>query len=62
VGAAAASGPDDEPSTRHDTPVPDAAGEGGPTVGFLWFAAEDRHGMRSAFVFDIQINEEYGRR
>ena len=38
------------------------AGEGGPTVGFLWFAAEDRHGMRSAFVYDIQIKEEYRRR
>jgi len=35
--------------------------EGGQTVGFLWFAVEQKHGIRSAFVYDVEIKEEYQR-
>lgn len=38
------------------------AGEGGPTVGFLWLAIVERHGVRSAYVYDIVIHEAYRRR
>lgn len=36
--------------------------EDGPTVGFLWFAVEERHGVRSAFVYDVSVGEAYRRR
>jgi ribosomal protein S18 acetylase RimI-like enzyme len=33
----------------------------GPTVGYIWFAAEVRHGFRGAFVYDVEIKKEYRR-
>ena len=27
--------------------------EGGPTVGYLWFAVVVKHGLRSAYVYDL---------
>jgi RimJ/RimL family protein N-acetyltransferase len=37
------------------------ATENGPAVGFIWFAVQDRHGIRSAFVYDIEIKSEWRR-
>ncbi len=37
------------------------ATEDGPTVGFIWFAVEARHGIRPAFVYDVEIQEEWRR-
>jgi ribosomal protein S18 acetylase RimI-like enzyme len=36
--------------------------DGGETVGFIWFAVEERHGRRTAFVYDVVVKEEYRRR
>lgn len=36
--------------------------ETGPTVGFLWFAVEDRYGLRSAYIYDVEIHAEWRRR
>jgi ribosomal protein S18 acetylase RimI-like enzyme len=33
----------------------------GPTVGFIWFAIEETHGMRHAFVYDIEVKPAYRR-
>ena len=33
----------------------------GPTVGFIWFAEEDRHGARGAYVYDVVIKEDFRR-
>ena len=33
----------------------------GPTIGALWFAIEDRHGQRSAFVYDVGIDAPWRR-
>jgi ribosomal protein S18 acetylase RimI-like enzyme len=38
------------------------ATETGPIVGALWFAVEERHGIRSAFVYDVEIKTEWRRR
>jgi len=35
--------------------------DGSPTVGYIWFAVEERHGVRGAFVYDVEIKEEYRR-
>ena len=35
--------------------------ETGATVGALWFAVEEKHGLRSAFVYDIEIKPEWRR-
>jgi ribosomal protein S18 acetylase RimI-like enzyme len=35
--------------------------ETGPPVGVLWFAIEEKHGHRSAFVYDIEIKPEFRR-
>ncbi|TDM04969.1 MAG: N-acetyltransferase [Ideonella sp. MAG2] len=35
--------------------------EEGPTVGYLWFAAEERNGQQVAFIYDIQVREAYRR-
>jgi ribosomal protein S18 acetylase RimI-like enzyme len=35
--------------------------ETGPTIGFLWSAAVAKGGLRSAFVYDIEIEPEYRR-
>jgi ribosomal protein S18 acetylase RimI-like enzyme len=37
-----------------------AAAEG-PTVGFIWFAVVERHGVRSAFVYDVEVHAEHRR-
>ena len=37
------------------------AEKSGPTVGFLWFAVQDQQGLRSAFVYDVRVKEEYRR-
>ena len=33
----------------------------GPTIGFIWFAEEDRHGARGAFVYDVVVKEDFRR-
>jgi len=35
--------------------------EGGPTVGYLWFAVLEQHGARSAFIYDVKIEEQHRR-
>ena len=35
--------------------------DSGPTIGALWFAVEERHGMRGAFVYDLEIHAEWRR-
>jgi ribosomal protein S18 acetylase RimI-like enzyme len=35
--------------------------ESGPTIGFIWFALEETHGLRHAFVYDIEINPAHRR-
>ena len=35
--------------------------DSGPTIGALWFAVEERHGMRGAFVYDLEVHAEYRR-
>ena len=35
--------------------------EGGTTVGYLWFAVEERHGMRGAFIYDLEVKAEFRR-
>jgi ribosomal protein S18 acetylase RimI-like enzyme len=37
------------------------AAEGGPTVGFVWLAVEERHGIRGAFVYDVEVKPAYRR-
>ncbi len=36
--------------------------ETGPTVGSLWFAMQVSHGVRSAFVYDLEVKPEFRRR
>lgn len=33
----------------------------GPAIGFLWFAVVEKGGLRSAFVYDIEIKPEFRR-
>lgn len=33
----------------------------GPTVGFLWFAVLEKNGIRSAFVYDVEVKPEFRR-
>ena len=33
----------------------------GPTVGSIWFAVEERHGSRKAYVYDVEINPPWRR-
>jgi ribosomal protein S18 acetylase RimI-like enzyme len=35
--------------------------EAGPTIGFLWFAVVQKNGLRSAFVYDVEIKPEFRR-
>ena len=35
--------------------------DGGPTVGTLWFAVEERSGHRGAYVYDIEVKEAFRR-
>ena len=35
--------------------------ENGPIVGVIWFAVIARHGIRSAFVYDLEIKAEWRR-
>ncbi len=37
------------------------AAENGPTVGFIWFAAEEHRGTRGAYVYDVIVKEAYRR-
>lgn len=37
------------------------AAEDGPTVGFIWFAVVEKHELRSAFVYDVEIKPEFRR-
>jgi ribosomal protein S18 acetylase RimI-like enzyme len=37
-------------------------GESGePTVGFIWFAAIEKNGIRSAYVYDVEVKAEFRR-
>jgi ribosomal protein S18 acetylase RimI-like enzyme len=38
------------------------ATETGPTVGVLWFAVQEKNGLRVAFVYDIEVKREFRRR
>lgn len=33
----------------------------GSTVGFLWFAVVEKNGIRSAFVYDVEVRPEFRR-
>jgi ribosomal protein S18 acetylase RimI-like enzyme len=33
----------------------------GPTLGFIWFAVVERHGLKSAFVYDVEVKPEFRR-
>ena len=33
----------------------------GPTAGYIWFAVEEKHGLKSAFVYDVEIKPEFRR-
>jgi len=35
--------------------------DAGVTVGFLWFALVEKNGIRSAFVYDVEIKAEFRR-
>jgi len=37
------------------------AQEGGPSVGILWFAIEERHGIRGGYVYDVEVKPEFRR-
>ncbi|MES2959506.1 MAG: GNAT family N-acetyltransferase [Pseudomonadota bacterium] len=37
------------------------ATEAGPAVGFLWFAVEERHGIRGAYVYDVSVKQAFRR-
>jgi ribosomal protein S18 acetylase RimI-like enzyme len=37
------------------------ADQGGPIVGVIWFAVETRHGVRTAFVYDLEIEAAHRR-
>ena len=37
------------------------ATEDGVTVGYLWFAVEERHGMRGAFIYDLEVKAAFRR-
>ena len=38
------------------------AGEDGQSVGYIWFAVVEKNGLRSAFVYDVQIKPEFRRK
>ena len=43
--------------------VPDATGSTASTrVGYLWFAVVEKNGIRSGYVYDLEISPEYRRR
>jgi len=33
----------------------------GPTVGYIWFAVVEKNGIRSAFVYDVEVRSEFRR-
>ena len=37
------------------------AAEGGLTVGYLWYAVEERSGHRGAYVYDIEVKDAFRR-
>ena len=67
-GALARSEADFEESLPHGLSTPDnhlfeiQDTEGGPTVGYLWFALVEKNGLRSAFIYDLEVLPEYRRR
>jgi ribosomal protein S18 acetylase RimI-like enzyme len=66
-GALARSERDFEESLPEGLATPDnhlfeiLADEGGPTVGYLWFVVVEKHGLRSAFIDDLEVLPEYRR-
>ena len=38
------------------------AGDDGKCVGYIWFAVVEKNGLRSAFVYDIEIKPEFRRK
>lgn len=36
--------------------------QSGPTVGFIWFAIEETHGLRHAFVYDVEVKPAFRRK
>ena len=48
-------------ATPHDYLFEIMAAEGGPTVGSIWFAVEERHGSRNAYVYDVEVHSEFRR-
>ena len=38
------------------------AGDDGACVGYIWFAVVEKNGLRSAFVYDIEIKPEFRRK
>jgi ribosomal protein S18 acetylase RimI-like enzyme len=35
--------------------------ESGPTVGYIWFAIVEKNGLKSAFVYDVEVKSEFRR-
>ena len=35
--------------------------EPGPTIGYLWFAVVEKNGLKSAFVYDVEVKLEFRR-
>jgi ribosomal protein S18 acetylase RimI-like enzyme len=35
--------------------------ETGPTVGYIWFAVVEKYGLKSAFVYDVEVKPEFRR-
>jgi ribosomal protein S18 acetylase RimI-like enzyme len=66
-GALERSRADFEDSLPHGLATPDnylfeiQDDEGGTTVGYLWFAVVVKHGLRSAYVYDLEVKSEYRR-
>ena len=34
----------------------------GPTIGFVWYAIERKHGSSGAYIYDLEIQEQYRRK
>ena len=63
-GALEGSRADFDDSLPHGLATPDnylfeiQDGEDGTTVGYLWFAVVVKHGLRSAYVYDLEVKRE----
>ena len=66
-GAIARSQADFAESLPHGLQTPDnylfeiSAGDDGVCVGYIWFAVVEKNGLRSAFVYDVEIKPEFRR-